>query len=194
MGAGLMMYGATLSKTIPKDGPPAYAARIAPSASAAAQSAKATEAKRLATAGKRGKPAQVKAPQAAAAEAKQAQAELMNKAEQIANDEAGILARSDPYQSRVGFTANQLQEKADARLAKELKKVHRQGKADRKLAKQLQRATAATEDPYFSMEAEQQSVTKPRTRLGKSGKDIAAKQARIEARRQSDAKLQRHMQ
>ena len=44
------------------------------------------------------------------------------------------------------------------------------------------------------MEAEQQRATKPRTRLGKSGKDIAAKQARIEARRQSDAKLQRHMQ
>ena len=36
--------------------------------------------------------------------------------------------------------------------------------------------------------------TKPRTRLGKSGKDIAAKQARIEARRQSDAALRRHMQ
>ena len=34
----------------------------------------------------------------------------------------------------------------------------------------------------------------PRTRLGKSGKGIAAKQARIEARRQSDAKLRRHMQ
>ena len=118
----------------------------------------------------------------------------MKKAEQIANDEAGLLARSDPYQSRVGFTAKQLQEKADARLAKDLEKVHTQGKADRKLAKQLQRATAATEDPYFSMEAEQQSATKPRTRLGKSGKDIAAKQARIEARRQSDAKLQRHMQ
>ena len=33
-----------------------------------------------------------------------------------------------------------------------------------------------------------------KTRLGKSGKDIAAKRARIEARRQSDAKLQRHMQ
>ena len=44
------------------------------------------------------------------------------------------------------------------------------------------------------MGAEQQSATKPRARLGKSGKDIAAKQARIEARRQSDAKLQRHMQ
>ena len=102
------------------------------------------------------------------------------------------MARSDPYQGRVGFTAKQLQEKADARLAKELKKVHKQGKADRKLAKQLQRATAASEDPYFSMEPEQQ--TKPRTRLGKSGKDIAAKQARIEARRQSDAALRRHMQ
>ena len=42
------------------------------------------------------------------------------------------------------------------------------------------------------MEPEQQS--KPRTRLGKSGKDIAAKQARIEKRRQSDAALRRHMQ
>ena len=72
--------------------------------------------------------------------------------------------------------------------------MQRQRKADRKLAKQLQRATAATEDPYFAMEAEQQSVTKPRTRLGKSGKDIAAKQARMQARRQNDAALQRHMQ
>ena len=71
----------------------------------------------------------MKAHQAAATEAKQAQKELMKKAEQIANDEAGILARasavSDPYQSRVGFTAKQLQEKADARLAKELKKANK---------------------------------------------------------------------
>ena len=52
----------------------------------------------------------------------------MKKAEQIANDEAGLLARSDPYQSRVGFTAKQLQEKADARLAKELKTGAQAGK------------------------------------------------------------------
>ena len=75
--------------------------------------------------------------------------------------------------------------------------MNKEGKADRQLAKQLQRATAATEDPYFAMEAEQQSASanaQTSRRLGKSGKDIAAKQARIEARRQSDAKLQRHMQ
>ena len=98
------------------------------------------------------------------------------------------MARSDPYQSRVGFTAKQLQDKGGARLAKELKKVHKQGKADKKLARQLQRAAQNTDaigDPVED---------KPRTKLGKSGKDIAARQARIASRRQADARLQRRMQ
>ena len=75
--------------------------------------------------------------------------------------------------------------------------MQREGKAerraDRKLAKQLQRAsqnTDATGDPYEAVvEAKQ-----PRTKLDKSGKDIAARQARIASRRQADARLQRHMQ
>ena len=84
----------------------------------------------------------------------------------------------------MGFTAKQLQEKSDARLAKQLKKVHKEGKerrADRKLAKQLQRAsqnTDATGDPYEAVEE-----AKPRTKMGKSGKDIAARQARAARRR-----------
>ena len=65
-------------------------------------------------------------------------------------------------------------------------------RADRKLAKQLQRAsqnTDATGDPYATVAEE-----KPWTKLGKSGKDIAARQARIASRRQADARLQRRMQ
>ena len=115
----------------------------------------------------------------------------MKKAEQIAKYEPGLLARSDPYQPRVGFTAKQLQEKEDARLAKELKKTTTQAKADRKLAKQLRRASTATEDPYYE---EPQTQTKPARRLGKSNKDITARQARIATRRQSDARLQRQLQ
>ena len=69
----------------------------------------------------------MKAPQTLAAEAKQSQHELIKKQQQIANDQEGLLARSDPYQSRVGFTAKQLQDKSDARLAKDLKKVHKEG-------------------------------------------------------------------
>ena len=73
--------------------------------------------------------------------------------------------------------------------------MHKEGKerrADRKLAKQLQRAsqnTDATGDPYEAVEE-----AKPRTKMGKSGKDIAARQARIASRRQADARLQRRMQ
>ena len=73
--------------------------------------------------------------------------------------------------------------------------MHREGKerrADRKLAKQLQQAsqnTDATGDPYEAVEE-----AKPRTKMGKSGKDIAARQARIASRRQADARLQRRMQ
>ena len=108
-----------------------------------------------------------------------------------------MLARSDPYQSRVGFTAAQLQAKADARLAKELKRS--QAKADRKLAKQLRRT--AVEDPYEEPQAQAQANTQantqanaPARRLGKSNKDITKRQARIAARQQSDAALKKRLQ
>ena len=74
--------------------------------------------------------------------------------------------------------------------------MHREGKerrADRKLAKQLQRAsqnTDATGDPYEAVE----EAKPPRTKLGKSAKDIAARQARIANRRQAGARLQRRTQ
>ena len=85
--------------------------------------------------------------QTMAAEAKQAQEQLMKKAEQIANDEAGLLARSDPYQSKVGITAEQLQCKSDTKLAKEMNNVHKQGTWDKQLARQLAARTDATDDP-----------------------------------------------
>ena len=72
--------------------------------------------------------------------------------------------------------------------------MHREGKADRKLAKQLQRAsqnTDATGDPY---EAAVEEAKPPRTKMGKSGKDIAARRARVASRQQADARLQRRMQ
>ena len=133
----------------------------------------------------------MKAPQTLAAEAKRAQEDLLKKQQQIANDQEGLLARSDPYQSRVGFTSKQLQGKSDARLAKDLRKVHKEGKADKKLARQLQRAAQNTDaigDPYDV------PVEKPRAKLGKSGKDIATRQARVASRRDADAKLLRRMQ
>ena len=112
-----------------------------------------------------------------------------------------MLAISDPYQSRVGFTAAQLQAKtqakADARLAKELTR----SQADRKLAKQLRRAVV--EDPYYEEPQAQaqanaqentQANTQPARRMGKSNKDIAKRQARIAARQQSDAALQTRLQ
>ena len=150
-----------------------------------------------------GKVAQVKAPQIMAAEAKKANEDLMKKAEQIANDEKALLARSDPYQTRVGFTAKQIQDKGDARLASDLKRVHKQGKADKKLAKQLQRAAQNTDaigDPYEVSHDDPRGVSykdsavgaKPR-KLGRSGKDIAARQARVASRRQADARLQKRM-
>ena len=76
--------------------------------------------------------------------------------------------------------------------------MHREGKeerrADRKLAKQLQRAsqnTDATGDPY---EAAVVEAKQPRTKMGKSGKDIAARRARVASRQQADARLQRRTQ
>ena len=64
------------------------------------------------------------------------------------------------------------------------------GKADNKLARQLQRTAQNTDaigDPYEVDE-------RPRTKLHKSGKDIAARQARIASRRQADARLLKRMQ
>ena len=73
-------------------------------------------------------------------------------------------------------------------MAKELKR------ADRKLAKQLRRAAV---DPYYEepqAQANTQANTQPARRMGKSNKDIAKRQARISARQQSDAALQRRLQ
>ena len=97
---------------------------------------------------------------------------------------ARATAVSDPYQSRVGFTAAQLQAKTQA-------------KADRKLAKQLRRA--AVEDPYYEepqaqAQANTQANTLPARRMGKRNKDIAKRQARIAARQQSDVALQKRLQ
>ena len=67
---------------------------------------------------------------------------------------------------------------------------HNQAKADRKLAKQLRRAAV---DPYYE-EPQAQANTQPARRMGKSNKDIAKRQARISAKQQSDAALQRRLQ
>ena len=55
------------------------------------------------------------------------------------------------------------------------------------------------EDPYYeepqaNTQANTQTNTQPARRLGKSNKDIAKPQARISARQQSDAALQRRLQ
>ena len=48
-------------------------------------------------------------------------------------------------------------------------------------------------DPYYE-EPQAQANTQPARRMGKSNKDIAKRQARISAKQQSDAALQRRLQ